>query len=410
MEVLNNSNCDVQVTQAVDKTGQPWLVIIAKGGYALPDVAPATHGPLRPLRPTAAEPLLLTDLFVGEPGLSAPLVEGDMAPYKQACDVIFKGSAHAPWRDGQAVPQAQLDVCLDVSDGAGRPLLSKALRVYGERFWRQRGRWELTPPQSFVEQPLHYGMAFGSAHDPGALGTPLSDAEVAQRAHPMNLVGRGHGAGPFARLLDNAPAHQTELWVDGKLQSIAAPTQPHPPAGFGPLARGWQPRLPLAGTYDDAWKDEVFPLLPADFDDAFYQCAPQDQQMPYPRGGEVVTLTHLTRAGAREAERTKGRYRFKVPARALPVAVLTKARDTLFPTTVIDTLVVDADAMRLDMVWRARMPLKRSLHEVHTVAVGAVSRRWWQSRVAGNAGCVGCGEDSAPSPDEPEKQMEGTPA
>ena len=47
MEVVNTSTCDVQATQAVDKHGRPWLVVIAKASYALPADALQGQRPLR---------------------------------------------------------------------------------------------------------------------------------------------------------------------------------------------------------------------------------------------------------------------------------------------------------------------------------------------------------------------------
>ena len=51
---------------------------------------------------------------------------------------------------------------------------------------------------------------------------------------------------------------------------------------FGPVGRGWHPRLGYAGTYDQNWLDNVFPFLPADFRDDYYQAAPADQQIASP--------------------------------------------------------------------------------------------------------------------------------
>ena len=66
---------------------------------------------------------------------------------------------------------------------------------------------------------------------------------------------------------------------------------PQRPAGFGPIARHWSPRVKFAGTYDAKWKQERLPLSPADFDDRFYLCVPEDQQAPsYLKGGEPVEL------------------------------------------------------------------------------------------------------------------------
>ena len=50
------------------------------------------------------------------------------------------------------------------------------------------------------------------------------------------------------------------------------------------MGRGWPGRIEYGGTYDQNWIDNVFPFLPADFDDRYYQMAPPDQQTDPPAG------------------------------------------------------------------------------------------------------------------------------
>ena len=52
---------------------------------------------------------------------------------------------------------------------------------------------------------------------------------------------------------------------------------------FGPMGRGWPGRIEYGGTYDQNWIDNIFPFLPPDFDDRYFQMAPPDQQTPAPR-------------------------------------------------------------------------------------------------------------------------------
>ena len=71
------------------------------------------------------------------------------------------------------------------------------------------------------------------------------------------------------------------------------------PAGFGPIARHWEPRVRWAGTYDKRWQRTRKPLLPDDFDDRFHQCAPEDQQVDGGLiGGELVELLTSRRKAA----------------------------------------------------------------------------------------------------------------
>jgi hypothetical protein len=386
MELVNSTQGDAQLTQAVDRDGQPWLVVMCKATYRIEGDG------LAPPRLAAVQaPLLASDVFEGEPGLSAPIEECDFAPFKPACDVLVKGQAQAPWHNGRPAQTAVQDVGLRVQGPDGATLLQKSIRVYGARRWRRRlGRWSLSDPEPFSERRVSYGAAFGGLHLQPPRG---ASASVRFSSQPMNLVGCGFGAGEFLNAMDGAPAHGSELWIDGQVRSVLRPDDDAAaPAAFGPVARNWQPRLAFAGTYDDAWRDEVFPLLPADFDERFHQCAPADQQMPHPRGGEVVTLAHLTRQAAQDFDHRGGLLSFLLPQREMPIKVLLRNRDAHELPVALDTVAIDADTMQFSVVWRGRLRLARSLHEVHTVAVGPTTLAWWRGRVYGDDGCAGCGD------------------
>lgn len=394
MQVVNNSLCAVDATQAIDASGKPWLTVIAKGTYVLPDLADGDEPPSA-LRPERSRGLLLSDEFIGEPGYTAPTFEADLAPFKPRCDLLFKGSAHVPFTLGQPQAVSSVDVALRLQNAQGLALIDKRLRVHGKRQWlRQDGAWLLSTGEVFLKQPLHYGISFGGAWSHEDLGS--QDPSV-RLVHPMNLVGRGFAQAAFLDLLKNAPAHQTERWLGGRLEVAQSPEVLLAPAAFGPVARSWQPRLQWAGTYDQHWKDEIFPLLPPDFDERFYQTAPEDQQLDYPQGGELITLVNLTSSSAQTARSPLAQYRLRVPRRRLAMAMLTRQRDTVVLEPHIDTLVVDTDAMRLHVTWRARTRLRRSLNEVHTVVVGPYSSRWWYGKVTGNSDCATCGGPQPPA-------------
>ena len=82
------------------------------------------------------------------------------------------------------------------------------------------------------------------------------------------------------------------------------------------------------------------------------------------------------------------------------MALLTRDRESVLMEPHIDTLVVDTDAMRLHVTWRARTRLRRSLREVHTVVVGPYSSRWWYGQVSGNSDCATCGGSRPATPEE----------
>src|SRR5690606_13914022 len=69
------------------------------------------------------------------------------------------------------------------------------------------------------------------------------------------------------------------------------------PMALGPVGRHWLPRRRHAGTYDEAWAATRMPFLPADFNELYFQSAAEDQQIPYPHGGEPFELVNLSPRG-----------------------------------------------------------------------------------------------------------------
>lgn len=359
MELVNGTRFSLNVTQSLDKDGRMWMVAIAKATYAFPDAG--SRGPRLAPRQTG---LLVSDVFEAEAGLSTLFFENDLAPFKRLCDVVVKGTAHAP--AGKAVRELTTRVKVGAID--------KVVHVVGERSWVSRaGRYRPSDPQPFTAMPVTYGRSFGGMWDGRDLGGAPEDFVV----YAANPIGRGYAPGKYRKLLDGARAPNVESIDD----PIRDPEGGHTPISFGPVARNWTPRRDHAGTYDAQWRDNIYPLLPLDFDDRFYQCAPVDQQILYPRGAELVSLWNLT---------TTGHVEFHLPALDLPMVVVFRDRSQAVVTPVVDTLAIDADAGLYDVVWRARLPLRRGLVDLRVVAAGRVCKRWWRSQLYGSGDC-GCG-------------------
>src|SRR5688500_8073749 len=94
MQLINGTRMAAGYTAGGRPDGRELLVVVVKGTFELPPAsAPAGAGP----RPAAAqEPLVMTDVFEGEPAFSATVYEADFAPHKPRCDVVLNGSAYAP--------------------------------------------------------------------------------------------------------------------------------------------------------------------------------------------------------------------------------------------------------------------------------------------------------------------------
>jgi hypothetical protein len=346
MELLNSTRMIAGYTMGMEPSGRELLVVVMKGTFRIPE---EQNAPLR--LHDEQVPLLMSDVFYGEPGMSAPKFETDFAPRKHRCDLLLVASAHAP--GGR--PAARVEVEARVGGW------SKSFAVIGDRVWEAGGPGiGASSAVPFAVMPLSYDRAFG--------GTDNLHVDQSKHACFMeNPTGRGFHSQLVKEWIDGTPLPNTEeigqpvTWVNGKYR----------PMSFGPLGRNWADRAPYAGTYDEHWLAEVFPFLPADFDERYYQAAPTDQQLASPPGEQLVTLTNLT---------ADGRRSFVLPHLEAPIHVFPKKGGREDFTASVDTIVIEPDEGRVTMTWRVARPLKKNMFEVGQVVVGRKGRDWWQQR------------------------------
>lgn len=345
MELINATRMVAGYSMGMEPSGRELLVVVVKGTFHIP----AEDG--APLRLHAEQaPLVMADVFHGEPGHSAPRYEVDFAPRKHRCDVVINGSAYAP--EGQRVERLAVGVRI----GAWQ----KSFAVVGDRVWDANGGVRATPPQPFTVLPISYDRAFG--------GADLRHDDPAKHAAFMkNPSGRGFHKHLVSEWLHGSPLPNTEELNN----PVTRPDGDYAPMALGSVGRHWDPRFRFAGTYDQHWLDKVAPFLPADFDEQYYQCAPGDQQLALPRGEQTVTLANLT---------PDGRRTFVLPHFEAPVVVFPKKGERESYTALADTIVIEPDLERVTMTWRVARPLKRNMFEIAQVLVGRQGREWWQQR------------------------------
>lgn len=315
----------------------------------------------------------------------------DLPPAPHGLNPTYPASPErlAEWREQCARLTAQ------TADGP--VVLRKALLVSGGREWRRRHlatralslftlpQWKLTAPLPVTTVPLRYEYAYGGENKilateqaakrvgrqyrlPGrvpqaskASAGDLAEA-LAHSVYEPNPVGRGfaerwylHAARP-----ERVPAPQ----IEAASEPIARFGKTYIPQGFGVVGRGWQPRLALAGTYDQQWLDERHPNLPADFDFGYWNGAPTDQQVtPHLSGDEQISLFNLCPESAATQPDASGNtcLSFALPGH-LPF-VLVRFEDGQIGELAarLDTLIIDAasDAsapekkITVVCVWRA---------------------------------------------------------
>lgn len=300
-----------------DRDGSEIWLVAVKASFTLQPGGGLTVADEQP-------PVSMAPVYHGEPGRSSLRYDTDLSRTKLTTDIILNGCAYAP--RGEPV------TCLDVGLAVGR--IVKMLRVYGDRHWHGRS---ISSPEPFTTMPLVYERAYGGRDD--RAGTP--DAPSFDPRNPVGTGWRASGAHAEGVRLPNieAPATPIRQWNDRP-----------PPAGFGAIASHWQPRAALAGTYDAHWQQTRLPLLPDDFDDRHYQCAPPDQQAPqFLRGGEPVVLRNLTLGG--------GDVRFSLPRLHLAFETLFADRKTVrHPPPTLHTVILEPGEGRVSLVWHTALP------------------------------------------------------
>jgi hypothetical protein len=358
--MVNGSGFEMSTSQAIDRHGHVFLVAVMKGTFEIP-----ADPNEQPITAESQLPIYAADLFAGEPGLSATLVESDFSFRKRKCDVVLVGEAYAP--GGNAVES--LNVGFEIAE------CKKSARVVGPRKWIKSGQKIVVGESDpFTSMPITYGQSYG--------GIWQSDDEKIYECYDSNPIGIGYAKADPTRLEGMAAPT-----IESLGQPIDSASQAYQPWAFGPIGRNCQPRTKYAGTYDQHWQDEVFPLQPSDFDDRFYQCVPEDQQIEFPTGGEAVVLHNL--------HPEQAQLRFSLPAElSMPMAILTHSNKQFTTTPVVDTIVIEPAERRFSLTWRANMQLQRSIREVSIVACGTICKKWWAAQVFGADACSCDGIDS----------------
>jgi hypothetical protein len=237
--------------------------------------------------------------------------------------------------------------------------MEKTCEVVGDRVWHASlAGISASAPLPFTKMPVSYDVAFGGSDR-------HSDDESEHDAYLPNPIGRGWHKHLKSACVDGMPLPNTE--EPGK--SVTFPTNNYKPMAFGPIGRGWPQRARYAGTYDQQWLDEVFPFLPKDFEERYYQAAPEDQQVPLPKGPVEVVLSGFTPDGVRQ---------FVLPYFEAPVRVFPKRGEGEDRNATLDTIMFEPDLERLSLTWRIARPLKHDVFEIAQIQVGKKGSEPWQ--------------------------------
>jgi hypothetical protein len=310
-----------------DKSGSGRVVCVVKASYGWNDRGVATVL-------ASTDPLLEADEYADEPATSGLLQAAELGPPKQRIDVLLSGELVFP------APTTEATATLEV----GRRL-RKTVSVLGDRTWLPGVNKDVVPsrPKPVTRVPIAWEKSFG--------GTDPKDPATVDRRNP---VGSGIRKDPADLVGQPAPsfedpAKRVRSWKD----------RPNP-QGFGPVAPHWLPRAKLAGTFDERWQEERKPLLPEDFDPAYFNVAPADQQLDKFVPGEEVRLTSMT---------LPGRDRFFMPD--LNVPVLFVAEKMVLETAVeVDTITIFPARRQFSLVARASFSPRPTILSLRQIVVG----------------------------------------
>lgn len=309
LELRNNTPFTCQQLPLLDKKGANILRIVLKAGY---------HFTLDwRLHVAENQPeIVMEDKWRGEPGQSSVRYESDVTLDKPHTDLVINGYAHAP--RGRAV--RRMDVCVYY-----QKQLLKRLRVFGDRTWK-RGLlgWRKTTPKPFVKMPIVYERAYGGSDKNGS--------------EARNRCGTGYASGLGRKFTETSVPN-----IEFSKQLVKSPRDKPAPAGLGVIAKHWEPRLLFAGTYDDAWLENGFPLLPHDFDMRFNQSVPPDQWIARPQGDEIIKITGMS---------PDGDLHIQLPPclMGLMLHYRDRSEEKLMD---LDTVLIESEEQRLTLTWRA---------------------------------------------------------
>jgi hypothetical protein len=317
---------------AADREARDHCVVVIKGTFKTDSRGQMTLA-------NTQRPLAYVDEYQADPGISCIRYGSDFVLHKPYTDVIVVGKAVAP----KGEPVRQLTVRLEVQ---GR---CKDVLVTGERRWvRVLGDIVPSKPVPFLEIPLTFDRAFGGKDDSRGPGKDSVEGR--------NLAGVSFHPHRPAAEIDGKPLPNLE---DPK-KPMKGPRDRVIPFGFGFVSPNWETRRKHAGTYDQRWKSEVFPFLPSDFDEQFFQMAPEDQRFPLFKGGEVIRCFNMA---------TTPVVQYNIPALTHDVTFCFVDRDEQ-RQGVLDTVVLEPHDNLAVLVWRCSVVLGKKLNRLGEILVG----------------------------------------
>ncbi len=281
------------------------------------------------------------EMYWGDDPARSLHAPNDLVPFKRRVDVVLVGQAFAP----RGAPAQSLVARLVVGG------VDKAIAVRADRALTRDG--EIREGARWASMPLLYERAAGGPDTWNPVGVSLEA--------PPDAYGQ--------RLLPNLQATTA---------THAEAAEPGAPIGFGPIAAEWRVRRDRLRHRAEAWNEERFEDVPIgdDFDAAYFQAAPADQQIDVLRDEESIVLEGLLADHPRLATQLSGLQ----PKAFVDIPGQTP-RDLRL---VADTLWIDSDRAICTVTWRGQVPLvaREQAGRVLVAAAGPGQRLSWANLTA----------------------------
>ena len=230
----------------------------------------------------------------------------DLALLVPKPEVVVVGHAYA----GPGQKTQSTTVRLAVARGTTM-LINKRLEVIGDR--RARPGDPPPDPIPFEKMPVLYERALGG---------------IASRDNP---VGTGMATEPDGLLT---------------LPNVQPPAQGAVnPVGLGPIPSAWPIRQKKRGSLSWAAANTMLDVdVPDDFDDAYFQTAPADQQVKDLVGGDLIAIVNM--------HPERGPVRCTLPSARAVALAQTRTGERIPLMLRIDTVHIQPDVMRAEIVYR----------------------------------------------------------
>lgn len=225
------------------------------------------------------------------------------------------------------------------------------------RYRTLRHAGDLVPRRPRVDVTLS-GHGYVPTHERGSLRLAVyrrANALIDKTLQASPAAGEDHGAlgrVPLVyELAIGGPDHpDNPVGVAPAAAAIRSSSSPHAPVGFAPLSRSWPCRRRRLGATTTDNLDKRIPSFPGGFDWAYFQAAPDDQQLDMLAHGDWVVLEGLSRSVPL--------LRSKLPALAASVVVREPGQPDRKLQLTADALHLEPDDLRATLSWRGEVAIE----------------------------------------------------